>query len=361
MKKLVLIIMTLLMSTGVAFAEQVTVEGYGIDRNSALRDAQRVAVEQVAGTLIDSRTLVTNAVTAFDEISSKATGFVRGSSVLSEGNMNGSYYVKAVVDVDTSPNAALISQLQAVMGLNDPRILVVALNNGVHDDYIEESMNERLIDMGFSHVVEANMVSALHNAPILDQLYSGRPVSYQSSGSLGADFAVIGKINTEAKGISIPDFRGGTIDTQMVSGKAEMIVKIIKLATGELIETFTVDGSGIQLDNSSAANKARGEMATKAASKLEAKFKKLGAKSSNAYQMIAYTMDYSKVEQLAADLKGIAGVGNVYIREYNGRKAIIEFDSAQTPATVNQMLRNSSRLSLRVESSTGSSISYIVN
>ena len=37
-----------------------------------------------------------------------------------------------------------------------------------------------------------------------------------------------------------------------------------------------------------------------------------------------------------------------------------EFDSAQVPATINQMLRNNSSLRLRVDGITGSSISYFV-
>ena len=41
-----------------ASAQMVTVEGYGPDRGSALRDAERLAVENVVGTFIDSKTLV---------------------------------------------------------------------------------------------------------------------------------------------------------------------------------------------------------------------------------------------------------------------------------------------------------------
>lgn len=360
MKNFLLTLMVLFLSTGIASAQIVTVDGMGVDRNSALRDAERNAVEQVVGIYIDSRTLVTNATLALDEIYTKSNGFVRNSRVLQEGNSNGSYFVRAEVDVDTAPNAALIDRLSAIMRLNDPRIAVTVLNGTAHDDFIEETMNERLIDMGFSHIIDANIAASLHDAQLLEQVYSGRGGIGQVGSSYGADFVVIGKLNTESRNIVIPDFKGGSIDTKMVTGKAAMTVKIIRLATGEIIETFSVDGKGIDLDNRSAFNKARADMAGKAASKLEDKFKKIGAKSSTAYQIIAYTNDYGKIEQLAADLRGVSGVGNVYIREHNGVKAIIEFDSAQAPTTVNQMLRNSTKLRLRVDGVSGSNITYFI-
>ena len=360
MKKFLLGLMVFLMSAGTASAQIATVQGFGVDRNSALRDAERNAVEEIAGTFIDSRTLVSNAVVALDEIYSKSNGFVRGSKILQERNTADGYFVKAEVDVDTSPNAALISRLSTLIRLNDPRIAVVALNGFAHDDYIEETMNEKLIEMGFSHIVDANLVASLHDAQLLEQIYSGRVGAGQVGSSFGADYVVIGKLNTDSRKIEIPDFKGGSIDTKMVAGNASMNVKIIRLATGEIIETFVVDGSGTDLDSKSASNRARADMALKAAKKLEDKFKKIGAKSSTSYQVIAYTNDYSKVEKLAADLRNVAGVGNVYIREHNGVKAIIEFDSAQVPATINQMLRNSSSLRLRVDGITGSSISYFI-
>lgn len=349
------------MLTGSASAEVVNADGYGIDHNSALRDAECNAVETVVGTYVDSRTLVSNGVTELDEIYSKATGFVRSSKIIKEGNIDGSYMVQAQVDVDTSPNAALISRLSTIMRLNDPRIAVVVMNGTRHDDVVETALNERLINMGFSHVLDPKIASALHNAQLLNQLYSDTPITGGVGESLGADFVVAGKLSTEARNIIIPDFKGGNIDTELVTGKAVMNVKIIRLSTGEIIETFAVDSKGIQLDYKSASDKAVVELSSKAAAKMEEKFKKIGANVTTAYQIIAYTRDYGKVEQLAADLRNVSGVGVVYIREHNGQKAILEFDSSQTISTVVQMLKKSSRLSIFVDGTDSGKASLIVN
>ena len=62
-----------------AAAQSVVVDGVGADERAALIDASRAAVEQVAGTFIDSRTLVENAAVKLDQIYTKAQGFVTGT------------------------------------------------------------------------------------------------------------------------------------------------------------------------------------------------------------------------------------------------------------------------------------------
>ena len=53
MKKLLIALCLSLAMVQTAFAQTVTVDGVGVDRDSAMRDAARVAVEQVAGSVTD--------------------------------------------------------------------------------------------------------------------------------------------------------------------------------------------------------------------------------------------------------------------------------------------------------------------
>ena len=82
-------LLILLCSSSPTFAKEVTVDGVGIDRESALRDARRVAVEQVVGTFVDSRTLVENSMVALDNIYTKSQGFVGKVTVINSGNLCG--------------------------------------------------------------------------------------------------------------------------------------------------------------------------------------------------------------------------------------------------------------------------------
>lgn len=259
---------TMMLAFSTASAQVVEIDGIGADRDSALRDAERNAVSQVVGTLIDSRTVVKNGLVELDEIKSGATGFIRKSSILKEGSQGGSYHVLASVDVDTAPNTDLISRLTALMRLNDPKIAVAIVRDGQHDNYVELELNQRLIDMGFSHVVAPGVAEKINTD--IDAIRIG--------GMLGIDYAVIGQESRTSKNIVIPDFSGGNLDTKIVKSSVDLSVRIIKLATGEVIETFQVKKNGIQLDNQAAVDKALGELAKESAEKLEGKFKKIGAK-----------------------------------------------------------------------------------
>lgn len=64
MKKLLGLCYGLLLIGNTALAQVTTVDGVGMDKDSAVRDAMRNAVENVIGTFIDSRTLVDKSVVA---------------------------------------------------------------------------------------------------------------------------------------------------------------------------------------------------------------------------------------------------------------------------------------------------------
>lgn len=335
-------------------AKEVTVDGVGNDRDSALRDARRVAVEQVVGTFVDSRTLTSNYMVELDNIYLKSTGFVGKISILSEGMENGLYRVRATIDVDQNPNPELLRQVQAVMALNDPRIAVAVFkgNSTVHEEAIESAIMDRLISLNFTHVIDPNVVAALHNAQMLESLYNGRPIGSVGS-SLGADFIVLAKCHTTSKDIKIPDFKGGYVDTGLNNGRTEMTAKIIRLDTGDILETFTVETSGIGEGTNTAEREALKNMANQAATKVDEKFRRIGARSSSGLQIIAVTSDYKKVQALANDLRNLPGVQSVYIREHRDGKAILDIDSNQKIDTVMLLLESRSNLRFAVESTSG--------
>ena len=118
MKKFLTVLALLLMINISANAQEVTVDGTGRDRDEAIANAERAAVEQVVGNFVDSQTLVENAMLKLDEIYMHSQGFVSGVKILSEEkNPNGLYKVSAKMNVESEPNSALIGQLETVMRL----------------------------------------------------------------------------------------------------------------------------------------------------------------------------------------------------------------------------------------------------
>ena len=338
----------------IAEAKEVTVDGTGTDRDSALRDARRVAVEQVVGTFVDSRTLTSNYMIELDNICLKSTGFVGKVNVLSEGMENGLYRIRATIEVDQNPSPEILRQVQAVVALNDPRIAVAVFkgNSAVHEEAVESAITDRLISLNFTHVIDPNVVAGLHNAQMLNDLYNGRPISGTGS-SFGADFIVLAKCHTTSKDIKIPDFKGGYLDTGLNNGQTEMTAKIIRLDTGDILETFTVETSGIGEGTTTAEREALKNMADQAAEKVDEKFRRIGSRSSNGLQIIASTSDYQKVQALANDLRNLPGVQSVYIREHRDGKAILDIDSNQDMDTLIFLLGSRSSINFVIESTSG--------
>lgn len=382
MKRWFLLLVTFLISANVAVAQQVTVDGVGTDKEGAVRDAMRNAVETVVGTMIDSRTLIDKNVVALDEIYSKSQGFVKDIKILQESQSGGMYRVRASVDVNTSPDTQLMNRLQMIMLLNDPRIAVVVLrgnsgsnaptfnengnmvggqSNSGTDQITETALNEKLLELGFTHVVDAETVTRLYDLPALRSIYNGEQNGFALNGNLGVDYLVLGKSETDAQKISVPDSKGNYVETMLTGTKSNLHVKIIKFATGELVGTFSVDGQGIENNTNRADNKALKDAAAKAAVKLEEKFRKLGAQPFTGMRMTVSASDYSAVEKLIQELRDVSGVQNVYVRERNGNKTVLDVDTTQKPHAIVNSLRQRGKLGIFVENVSNDSVVLAVS
>ena len=383
-QKLFFLLASFLLFANMALAQTVTVNGVGADKETAVRDAMRNAVETVVGTMIDSRTLIDKNVVALDEIYSKSQGFVKDIKILQESQSGGMYRVQASVDVNTNPDTQLMNRLQMIMLLNDPRIAVVVLrenhsaavpsydengniigmqgNSGNGTDKITETaLNEKLLELGFSHVVDADTVTRLYDLPVLRSIYNGENSSFNHNGNLGIDYLVLGKSETDAQKISLPDDKGNYVETMLTGTKSNLHVKIIKFATGELVGTFSVEGQGIENNTNRADNKALKDAAAKAAKKLEEKFRKLGAQPFTGMRMTVSANDYTNVEKLMQELRAISGVQNVYVRERNGNKTILDVDTTQKPHIIVNSLRQRSKLGVFVENMSNDSVELVVS
>ena len=287
MKKFLLTVILILMLTTSAFAQEVTADGYGRTREEALHRAEQTAVEQVVGAYIDANTLVENAVVQLDELYAASQGFVNNVRIIDEGRQaDGSYFVRAIMNVESEANTNLMSRLETIMRLNDPRITVIMLQDnapaGTHDELSESAINDRLLELGFSHIVDADIVANLENAVLLERIYNGEKGLVGVGDSYGADYLVLGKTHAAAQNLVLPNYRtGGYTNHPMNIGNADITAKIIKLTNGEIVGTFTVSGKGNGMSDDLAARNAIKNAANFAASEIEKKFKKVAMKVSN--------------------------------------------------------------------------------
>ena len=369
MKKLLIALALSLAMMQTAFAQTVTVDGVGVDRDSAMRDAARMAVEQVAGMYINSNTVVSNTSVEMDEILSHAQGYVQNIQVISESMNGGEYRVRASVDVNTDPNSAFMKRMDAVMRLSDPRIGVVILSDDAdldhsfdglpgHDTILETALNERLLTVGFKHVVDVSLLSQLQDSSVLNAVYRGDSrLPYDGDASARPiDYLVIGRSHAEGYKVKLPNNQGGYVETQMSSARTHLDLKIISFGTSTIIGTYSVDGQGVENSPALAARKSRQAAAGKAAEKLEQQFLKAAASGFSGIQLTVRANDFSLVEKLVRELKELRGVQDVYVRGTNAGKTTIDIASAQKPFTILQMLQRETDLSIFVESTSDSEL-----
>lgn len=321
------------------FAQSVVVTGSGADKESALKDAMRGAVESVVGTFIDSRTLVDKSAVALDEIYSKSQGFVTDVKVLEESGGSGSYKIKAQIEVNTDPDSQLQNRLAMIMALNDPRI-------GVAVDYYDgngeapkksypaictAAMNAKLLALGFHHVVDCR---APDNG------------SAEDKPKQTLDYRVTGRMEVRTEEVVLPGYKdlgtdnNNSVRTGLWKTYAGLSLKITKEDTQELIGEFTAETNSIKNSAATAEQQAVKELGVQAAEKLRQALSRKAADNTKMLRVIVRTEDSKKILALEKALKNTAGVNNAFLRSFEKGKGILEIEGILKPIQLYSMIRN---------------------
>ena len=348
-------------------AQEVTVTGIGIDKNEAVRNASRLAVEQVAGVYIDSKTLMKDLIIQLDEVYKKSQGFIKKIQILNEEKLSDSTYrVKAKIEVDTSPDSKLIDELTMIMQLNDPRIIVLVFdgkkNSSTRYETAEEFLQEKLLDLGFSHILESEFVVRLNNSELLKNIEENKRGFFKGRKDNVADYLVIGKIENITSNVAIPNYSGhGMQSTNLQSTKTSMNVEIIKYDTGEIVGNFIADGAAVE--NTSELSKAASirNVSGIAAEKLAETFKKFSAKTAQGITFTITAANESKLQQIINELRELGMVDGVYFREQKKNCVVLSVESSQKPYTIVNALKSRTKLGVFVENVTNSTCTLKVN
>ena len=328
----------------------------GTDKDSAIRDASRLAVEQVVGTFIDSRTLMENLMIQLDEVYKKSQGFVKKIQILSESRIDGSIYrVTARIDVDTDPNGKLVDEITMLMRLNDPRITILVFENGssTRNESAEEILTEKLLSMNFSHILNPNQVIKQNDAELLHNIATGTAGLFSGQKDNATDYLVIGKCNRISNPVMIPDFQTAQMtDSALTNVRSDFQIDVIKYDTGEYIGTFSASGKGLG-NNESQARRIADEAALKIASeKLGDTFRKFSAKSSNGLTFTINANSQSNLDEVVNSLRAMGSIDNIQVREQIGNKIVLTLETASRPHEVVALLRSRTKLGVSVEKMT---------
>lgn len=358
--------MLLLALHNITYAQITDVSGVGEDRDSALRDAKRNAVEQVVGTYINSETLVSQASVVSDEIYAKSVGFITDVRVIDEGKRNGSYYVRAKIDVNTNPNSELMNRIEMIKALGDPRIGVVVTyysdaDNAVKEKYplmCEAAINRKLVELGFSHVIDS--------ALIYNQKNFDRGMVLDASVLLPnpeMDYLIIGKLDLHTGNIILPrytDLGSGELvenfSTNLINSVAEINVEVVKAATGEVVNTFRSETKSINNSNNSSENTAVVQLSEIVATKIKSVLANRASVADNQIQVEIETDNYKFVSEIITALKHTAGVSNVQEKNFSNGKATVTIQTTLKPQTVFRLLKEKCKCNLFIKNITANNI-----
>lgn len=322
---LIVTAMLIFMNTS-ASAQIVTVQGSGISESAAIKDAKRVAVEQVIGTRIKSDSLMIDSELVFDTVQSRSAGYVTSCEVIEKISSGGLVEITARVNVSDEPNSALMKDIEMVMTLNDPRLGVVVEHYGDDDGetfkkypvQVEAAIREELLKRGFTHVVDAR-------------------------GEV--DYVIIGRLTVgKAQEIRLPNWRNinddefRTLDTGLSRSRAELDCKIKKFDTDEVIGEFHTNGEGTDATGNEVSGQAVRIMASDAAQQVRGILNREASKVFSSVKILVRTDDGEKILTLEEILHQTQGVNSVYVRSFKGGQCVIDVGTDLLPQNLYRAL-----------------------
>ena len=356
MKKIFSLALTLICVLGLsltAFAYTATETGVGANRQDALRDAFRKAVEDTIGIYVHSETQVQNYRVTKDEILARSQGFVRNYDILSERQVGGQTELTVRVDVDDTPNSNLLNSLKIIPLTGNPRIAVVISDQQV-GSYVENHTAETgvvnaLLNAGFTRVVDQKQIEKVRQGHTLAAAYGGdRTLLLHDLNTLGIDYLVLGEAFSETA--------TRLAGSDVLAARARVDVKLVKADTGEILGAKGVYASGVDTSEAIAGKKAIEKAGVSVGQYVAGQLLNTGSNTVQALQLQAQVRGFEQVSALVQALKAIPGMQNVYTRDYANGLATLDLDYSGTQNSLLTGLRQEYRGNFTVLAQSGSTL-----
>ncbi len=339
-------VLIMLLSCGIAFANQIRVTGYGITAQEAENDALRQAVEQAVGLLVDSQTLVQNNTVLRDQIFTQSRGFITNYVVLDRVQTMNGWSVSIDANVDDNPNSKLMTELTRLgiinVQLRNPQIVVYIPEHHIQyripDPAGETAVVNALLASGFSNVKVGQQIEQSYNWN--SKSYRGMTVDDMRAAAshFSADILIVGEAFSEGVG-DMGNYLPGTQRTGMQSCRARMEAKMYISQTGQIIAADGKYGAGTDISQSIASKKALAAAGQQMGEYLAEQLLNLGASARQNLEITAVVTDFSKITMLQEALGRVPGVKNIQLTGYEGGIGKITVQYSGAPQTLFQDLQ----------------------
>ncbi|HUT98526.1 MAG TPA: DUF6175 family protein [bacterium] len=326
-------------------------------RDDAVKDALRNAVEQQTGMFLDSQTMVEMFSTLEDSIYARATAYVLGYNIISEGygSFENSYEVEVECTIARSMLQAKLDDLDvrtvtALIG--NPRIMIIIEEENMLEGYhyywydsldmgtTEMTLQEIFLDKDFP-LVDAQQARRNIDRDMVKAALTGDPLAAAEIGlQYGAEYVLTGK--AVVKGSDIVAY-GVTAGSGMKSYQATCNIKVYETDTATLIASTSKSDKAAHTDDLAGGNEALRKAAKAASDVVIGQILKdwsRRAATGSTVQMTVYNADNATLTKLQTWLReSIRGVENIIVRSHFGLTAKLEiasdYDAAQIAKEIN--------------------------
>jgi hypothetical protein len=302
-------------------------------RDVAIQDALRNAVEQVTGAVVSSSTVVENAMVVEDNIYSKAKGYVKSYSVVSEGEADGGLTYNVKIKAVVRSGAIKEDVADIIRGAGNPRMMVLIsernigqhewsgldVNLGVSENTVIENMRNK----GFEFVDQEQAERSARRDKALAAMEGDAAAAALIGNRAGSEVILVGKAFVkEAPGVS--DMLGG-----MKSMQATVTLKAVNTDDGKVLASATKQGKTVHIDEVAGGTKALEMAANDAADYLSNEIVKRFTRGSNSVTLsVTGVSNYATFTDFVNVLKyEIRGVKAVHEREAAGNVGLVEVDT----------------------------------
>jgi len=261
---------------------------------------------------------------------------------------------------DSRPSSAAATpaptKLTGESALQDPRqsriaviIPEVHLTRRIPDPAGETAIIRKLLEAGFTRVVDKTQVEKIRNNDITKSALAGDVAAIKGIATqLGVDYIMVGEAFSEAVGFQ----PGG-----MFSCRARVEAKIIRTDNARIIATNGFHAGGVDLTEATSSKAALNNAGEMMGDYMVKQLLSVGGTTSSGVNLtVTGTLSYAKVSEFEKALRTVKGIDSVRINEYSSTVATIDITTSLSVQSLADQLRNMKKPIVEVTEASGSAI-----
>jgi hypothetical protein len=348
---------------GVATIQQGAVD---MARDAALEDAQKRAVEQAIGIMIDSQTQVENYQLISDKILSQTKGYISRYNVTGETQEGPLLRVRITAEVSLGKLNDDLSTIGILHGqMHKPRTMIMIAEQNIGNEWyawwwgyhgeqtdigvVENTFMDVFTQKGFEFIDHATAAKEIR----VSAAYKTQDLTVEQAKTLGnqadAEVMIVGKAMARLYG----DIGGG-----MKSVQADLSAKAVRTDTGQVIATATTHAAAVHITDTTAGIEALKKASNQAAEQMMEKILAVYSRETGGTRQINITitgLNKTQFVKFKDVLKNqVRGIKDLHERNFNGATALISVDSKVSAQTLSDdlLLRDFGMFTVEVVSST---------